>query len=92
MNYIPVTSGRAVELLGTTRPTANKAIRALLEAGIVQETTGKRRGRVFGKRRTTRLYLDSVSALQKLNTIHWHHSENCRYYRRRARSFLHARL
>ena len=43
-----VTSGRAVELLATTRPTANKAIRALLEAGIVQETTGKKRDRAYG--------------------------------------------
>lgn len=43
-----VSSGRAVELLSTTRPTASKAIGALLEAGIVQETTGKRRDRVFG--------------------------------------------
>ena len=43
-----VTSGRAEELLATTRPTVNKAIRALLEAGIVREMTGKKRDRAYG--------------------------------------------
>ena len=37
----------AVRLLDTTKPTATRAIEALLEAGILVETTGRRRGRVF---------------------------------------------
>ena len=37
----------AVELLGVTKPTAIKAIEALEETGILQETSGKRRDRVY---------------------------------------------
>lgn len=43
-----LTVATAMNLLDTTRPTATKAIRALVEAGIVVETSGKRRGQVFG--------------------------------------------
>jgi Fic family protein len=43
-----VTTTKVMELLSTTRPTANKAITTLLDAGIVQETTGKKRDRAFG--------------------------------------------
>jgi Fic family protein len=43
-----VTTAKVIELLQTTRPTAAKAITTLLEAGIVQETTGKKRDRTFG--------------------------------------------
>ena len=37
-----------VGLLETTKPTATKAVRALIEAGILVETTGRRRDRTFG--------------------------------------------
>jgi cell filamentation protein, protein adenylyltransferase len=38
---------RATELLGTTKPTATKAVNALVEAGVLTETTGRRRDRTF---------------------------------------------
>ena len=37
-----------VELLGTTKPTATKAVGALVDAGVLLETTGRRRDRTFG--------------------------------------------
>jgi Fic family protein len=42
-----VTVPRAMTLLDTTKPTALKAIDALVRAGILHETTGKERDRVF---------------------------------------------
>ncbi len=42
-----VTVMRAAELLDTTRPTAAKAIRVLETAGVIVETTGKRRDRTY---------------------------------------------
>lgn len=44
----PIVSVAGVtELFGTTKPTAAKAINALVDAGILVETTGRRRDRVF---------------------------------------------
>jgi Fic family protein len=43
-----VTIGRVVGLLSTTKPTANKAVRAIVDAGVLVETTGRRRDRTFG--------------------------------------------
>jgi hypothetical protein len=44
----PVVSiGRAMELLGTSRPTATKAVNSLVIAKVLNETTGRRRDRVF---------------------------------------------
>ncbi len=40
----------AVELLATTKPTASKAIQALVAAKVLSETTGKMRDRVRGYR------------------------------------------
>lgn len=45
-----VTLPLATELLETTKPTAIKAIKALEDAGILHETTGKRRDRVYAYR------------------------------------------
>ena len=42
-----VTMPRAMDLLKTTKPTAGKAIDALCKAGILSETTGKQRDRVY---------------------------------------------
>jgi Fic family protein len=42
-----VTLATAIKLLKVTKPTANKAINALLQADILRETTGKRRDRVY---------------------------------------------
>lgn len=47
----------AVELLGVTKPTAIKAIEALEETGILQETSGKRRDRVYAYQK----YLDVLT-------------------------------
>jgi len=43
-----VTIGRVVALLATTKPTASKAVGALVDAGVLVETTGRRRDRTFG--------------------------------------------
>ena len=43
-----VTVASAVKLLGSTKPTVSKAITALVNAGILVETTGRRRDRLFG--------------------------------------------
>ncbi len=42
-----VSIASVVELLETTKPTATKAVGALVEAGILVETTGRRRDRTF---------------------------------------------
>ena len=42
-----VTLSRAIELLNTSKPTALKAIAALVDAGVLRETTGKQRDRVY---------------------------------------------
>lgn len=41
----------AMELLGTSKPTATKAIGALSNAGVLEEITGKRRNRVYAYRK-----------------------------------------
>ena len=43
-----VTIAKAMGLLSTTRPTAAKAVRTLVEAGILTETSGRKRDRTFG--------------------------------------------
>jgi Fic family protein len=52
-----LTIGTAAELAGVTFPTATSALTRLLDVGIVEEVTGKARGRVFAYRR----YLDLLS-------------------------------
>jgi Fic family protein len=47
----------AVELLGVSKPTAIKAIEALEKVGILQETSGKRRDRVYAYQK----YLDVLT-------------------------------
>ena len=42
-----LTVSRAAELLEASKPTATKAIEALCEAGVLEETTGRQRGRIF---------------------------------------------
>ena len=42
-----ITVARAVKLLKTTKPTATKAITGLVDAGVLVETTGRRRDRAF---------------------------------------------
>ncbi len=42
-----INSNRAIELLDVSKPTALKAIESLQRAGILEETTGKRRDRIY---------------------------------------------
>ena len=42
-----ITIAKAVELLETTKPTAAKAVNALVDVGILAETSGRRRDRTF---------------------------------------------
>jgi Fic family protein len=46
-----VTLPRAIELLETSKPTALKAIAALVDVGVLRETTGKQRDRVYAYHR-----------------------------------------
>ena len=43
-----LTIATAVKLLETTRPTATKAVTALVDAGVLEEISGKKRDRSFG--------------------------------------------
>jgi Fic family protein len=42
-----ITVAEVVNLLKTTKPTATKAVSGLVDAGILAETTGRRRDRSF---------------------------------------------
>lgn len=42
-----VTIAKVTSLLATTKPTANKAVTALVDAGVLVETTGRKRDRTF---------------------------------------------
>ncbi|MFW6197390.1 MAG: Fic family protein [Myxococcota bacterium] len=53
-----VTIARVTELLDTTKPTAAKAVSILVEAGVLTETTGRRRDRTF----SYAAYLDLLRA------------------------------
>lgn len=57
-NHPVLTSNQAVALLRTTKPTAAKAIGVLMDAGILHETTGGKRNRVFGYKK----YLDVLKS------------------------------
>lgn len=43
-----ITIARAMDLLATTRPTAAKAVTTLVDAGVLAESSGKKRDRLFG--------------------------------------------
>ncbi len=51
-----VTAGTVQRLLKTTKPTAGRAVEVLIEAGVLAETTGKRRDRAY----SYKAYLDLV--------------------------------
>jgi Fic family protein len=51
-----VTAGTVQRLLKTTKPTAGRAVEALVAAGVLAETTGKRRDRAY----SYRAYLDRL--------------------------------
>jgi len=56
-----ITSTTATKQTGLTMPTVNAAIELLLKLGIVEEVTGKRRGRVYGYRAYLLLLGDGAS-------------------------------
>lgn len=58
-----ITSTKAMELLQTTRPTATKAITALLDAGILQEIGNRKRNRIL----VYNAYLDLLKTGTELN-------------------------
>ena len=47
-NHPVITTNQVVTLLKTTKPTAAKAIDTLVKIGILEETTGAKRNRLFG--------------------------------------------
>ncbi len=53
-----VTVARAMKILDTTRPTAAKAVNTLVKAGVLAETTGQKRDRLFAYA----AYLDLLKA------------------------------
>jgi len=50
-NHPIVTLPRVMQLLDTSKPTALKAIKALVDVGVLRETTGKQRDRVYAYHR-----------------------------------------
>lgn len=46
-----ITLPRVIEMLETTKPTASSAIGLLVDAGVLQETTGRQRDRVYAYQR-----------------------------------------
>jgi Fic family protein len=53
-----ITVNTAIRLLATTKPTAGKAVDTLVAAGVLEETTGRQRGREFAYR----AYLEKLSS------------------------------
>lgn len=53
-----LTVDRAIELLDVTYPTANAAVKGLVEAGILVETTGRSRGRSYAYERYVAILRD----------------------------------
>ncbi len=58
-----VTGPWVVDTLGTTKPTAGRAIETLVAAGILVETTGKKRDRVYAYQ----AYLDRLRSGTELS-------------------------
>ena len=52
-----ITTAKAMEIVGGTKPTTGKAIDALIQVGILKEITGKKRGRIYAYRK----YLDVLA-------------------------------
>ncbi len=51
------TLATATKLVGATKPTTGKAIDALVQAGVLEEMTGKKRDRIYAYR----AYLDVLA-------------------------------
>lgn len=62
-----VTAGQLTKRTGLTMPTVNAALADLVRLGIVEEVTGRRRGRVFGYRNYLRLLNEGTDPLPALD-------------------------
>ena len=60
-----LTVGSAMKLIGASKPTAGRAIDGLVEAGVLAETTGRRRDRWFAYQ----AYLDRLRAGTELESL-----------------------
>ncbi len=58
-----VTVQKAIEMIGGTKPTINKAIDALVEAGILEEITGKQRDRIYAYRNYLNVLAEDTESL-----------------------------
>jgi hypothetical protein len=58
-----ITLPRTIELLKTTKPTAGKAIDALCKAGVLGETTGRQRDRVYAYRSYLQVLVEDTTLL-----------------------------
>ena len=58
-----LTLPRTIELLKTTKPTAGKAIDALCKAGVLGETTGRQRDRVYAYRSYLQVLVEDTTLL-----------------------------
>ncbi len=56
-----ITLPGATELLRTTKPTAGKAIDALCRAGVLRETTGKKRDRIYAYNRYLKILSEDTA-------------------------------
>lgn len=56
-----ITLPRTMELLATTKPTAGKAIDALCKSGVLAETTGRQRDRVYAYNEYMRVLAEDTS-------------------------------
>jgi Fic family protein len=68
-NLLPVhpmiTGPMAVKLLRVSKPTAGKAVDALVKAGVLTESTGKRRDRLFVYRGYLKILTEDTAALPR---------------------------
>jgi Fic family protein len=60
-----VTLPGAMQLLKSTKPTTAKAIGALSQAGVLEETTGKRRDRVYAYRAYLDILAEDTEAIER---------------------------
>ena len=60
-----VTLSRAMELLATTKPTAGKAIDALVQAGVLSEISGKKRDRVYAYQDYLAVLAEDTGAIEE---------------------------
>jgi Fic family protein len=58
-----ITAAKVLEMTASTKPTANKAIESLVQAGILEEITGKQRDRIFAYRKYLNVLAEDTNNL-----------------------------